>query len=127
MSMRTPRRISTGFTLIEVLIALTIVSVALAAIVRASSLTISNLGLLQQQSLAMLSAENRVAELRIAAGPMVPGTASTPCPQGGVRLVCRVETGAVADGLRNVTVDVYLAEENGQRLASLQTRLAEPR
>lgn len=51
-----------GFTLIEVLMALAIVSIALAAIVRASSLTITNLGLLEPQSLAMLSAENRLAD-----------------------------------------------------------------
>jgi general secretion pathway protein I len=128
MSMRAPRRfVMAGFTLIEVLMALTIVSIALAAIVRASSLTITNLGLLQQQSLAMLSAENRVAELRIAQGAMSPGTASSPCPQGGVALTCRVEIGALADGLRAVTVDVYLAEEDKRRLASLQTRLAQAR
>lgn len=114
-----------GFTLIEVLMALAIVSIALAAIVRASSLTITNLGLLEQQSLAMLSAENRLAELRIGQGPSVPGVVRSDCPQGGVRLVCRLETSAAIDGLRTVTVEVYLAEDGGRRLASLQTRTGE--
>lgn len=116
-----------GFTLIEVLMALAIVSIALAAIVRASSLTITNLGLLEQQSLAMLSAENRLAELRIGQGPSVPGVVRSDCPQGGVRLVCRLEIGASIDGLRTVTVEVYLAEDGGRRLASLQTRAGEGR
>lgn len=116
-----------GFTLIEVLMALAIVSIALAAIVRASSLTITNLGLLEQQSLAMLSAENRLAELRIGQGPSVPGVVRSDCPQGGVRLVCRLETSAAIDGLRTVTVEVYLAEDGGRRLASLQTRAGEGR
>lgn len=116
-----------GFTLIEVLMALAIVSIALAAIVRASSLTITNLGLLEQQSLAMLSAENRLAELRIGQGPSVPGVVRSDCPQGGVRLVCRLETSAAIDGLRTVTVEVYLAEDGGRRLASLQTRAGETR
>lgn len=116
-----------GFTLIEVLMALTIVSIALAAIVRASSLTITNLGMLEQQSLAMLSAENSLAELRIGQGPAGPGVVRSPCPQGNVRLVCRLEAGATVDGLRLVTVDVYLADNADRRLASLQTRMPEGR
>jgi general secretion pathway protein I len=125
-----------GFTLIEVLMALAIVSIALAAIVRASSLTITNLGLLQQQSLAMLSAENRLAELRIGPPPATPGVLRSACPQGGMPLVCRTEIGVAAQGLRTVTVDVYGAEgaeagEGGKgserRLASLHTRVQEGR
>ncbi|UVH57839.1 type II secretion system minor pseudopilin GspI [Variovorax paradoxus] len=116
-----------GFTLIEVLIALAIVSIALAAIARASSLTITNLGLLEQQSLAMLSAENSLAELRIGQGPAGPGVVRSACPQGGLRLVCRLEAGAAVDGLRTVTVDVYLAENGDRRMASLQTRVQEGR
>lgn len=120
-------RRSHGFTLIEVLMALTIVSIALAAIVRASSLTITNLGLLQQQSLAMLSAENRLAELQMGQGPSTPGVTRSPCSQGGVRLVCQLELSPAVDGLRAATVDVYLAEEGGNRLATLRTRLQETR
>ncbi|MDQ0072487.1 general secretion pathway protein I [Variovorax boronicumulans] len=123
--MRARKINAAGFTLIEVLMALTIVSIALAAIVRASSLTITNLGLLEQQSLAMLSAENSLAELRIGRGPTGPGVVRGPCPQGGVRLVCRLEAGAAVDGLRLVTVDVYLADDGDRRLASLQTRVLE--
>ncbi|MFH0129868.1 type II secretion system minor pseudopilin GspI [Variovorax sp. VaC1] len=126
-SSSTPSRGSRGFTLIEVLMALTIVSIALAAIVRASSLTITNLGLLQQQSLAMLSAENLLAELKIGQGPNTPGVIRSPCPQGGVRLVCRLELSPAVDGMRAAAVDVYLAEEGGNRLASLRTRLQETR
>ncbi|SCX65614.1 general secretion pathway protein I [Variovorax sp. EL159] len=126
-SSSTPSRGSLGFTLIEVLMALTIVSIALAAIVRASSLTITNLGLLQQQSLAMLSAENLLAELKIGQGPNTPGVVRGPCPQGGVRLVCRLELSPAVDGMRAAAVDVYLAEEGGNRLASLRTRLQETR
>lgn len=121
--MNEPRLREAGFTLIEVLIALAIVSIALAAIVRASSLTITNLGLLEQQSLAMLSAENRLAELRIGQGAAAPGVVRSACPQGGLRLMCRTEAAAAADGLRTVTVDVYLAEDGERRLASLRTRV----
>jgi general secretion pathway protein I len=114
-----------GFTLIEVLMALVIVSIALTAIVRASSLTITNFGVLQQQTLAMLSAENSLAELRIGQVPSGPGVVRGACPQGGVNFICRLEAGAAVDGLRTVTVDVYLAESGDRRLASLRTRMQE--
>lgn len=126
-SLPIPRTGAKGFTLIEVLMALTIVSIALAAVVRASSLTITNLGMLEQQSLAMLSAENRLAELRMGQSPTGPGAVRNACSQGKVRLVCRLETSVAVDGLRNVTVDVYLAEDGDRRLASLQTRVPEAR
>lgn len=115
-----------GFTLIEILIALTIVSIALAAIVRASSLTIGNLGLLERQSLAMLSAGNVLAELQLGGAPAAPGVSRSDCPQGGVRFVCRLEVGAVVDGLRPVRVEVYAADNGDRLLATLHTRNAPP-
>jgi general secretion pathway protein I len=116
-------RAARGFTLIEVLMALAIVSIALAAIVRASSQSITNLGLLEKQSLAMLSAENRMAELRIGAVPAALGVVRSACPQAGVALVCRLEVGVAAGGLRSAGVDVYLPGED-RALASLRTRVA---
>lgn len=115
-----------GFTLIEILIALTIVSIALAAIVRASSLTIGNLGLLERQSLAMLSAGNQLAELQLGGAPSTPGVSRSECPQGGIRFVCRLEIGTVVDGLRPVRVQVYAADDEDRLLATLHTRSAPP-
>lgn len=37
--------------------------------------------------------------------------------------MCRTEAGIAVDGLRTVTVDVYLAEDGERRLASLRTRV----
>ncbi|WP_167481098.1 type II secretion system minor pseudopilin GspI [Acidovorax cavernicola] len=115
-----------GFTLIEILIALTIVSIALAAIVRASSLTIGNLGLLERQSLAMLSAGNVLAELQLGGSPAAPGVSRSDCPQGGIRFVCWLEVGAVVDGLRPVRVEVHAADDGDRLLATLHTRSASP-
>lgn len=42
------------------------------------------------------------------------GVVRSDCPRGGVRLVCRLETSAAIDGLRTVTVEVYLAEDGGR-------------
>lgn len=113
-----------GFTLIEVLVALAIISVALAAFVRMTSQTTTNLGHLEQRSLAMLSAENSLAELRIGTLPSA-GILAVDCPQADQRFVCRVQIGPVQQGVRHITVDVYLGRDNTHSLASVQTRLPE--
>ncbi|WP_369326259.1 type II secretion system minor pseudopilin GspI [Alcaligenes nematophilus] len=113
-----------GFTLIEVLIALAIISVALAAFVRITSQTTTNLGHLEQRSLAMLSAENSVAELKIGILP-APGIQAVDCPQADQSFICRVQIGPAQHGTRPVSVEVYPGRDNDRRLVSLQTRLPE--
>ncbi|CAB3647146.1 type II secretion system minor pseudopilin GspI [Achromobacter pestifer] len=115
-----------GFTLIEVLIALAIISIALAAFVRLTSQTATNQGLLEQRSLAMLSAESSLAELQIGTLPSA-GLQQIPCPQADQPFVCRVQIGPSQQGVRSVSVDVYLGRNSDQRLASLQSRLLERR
>ena len=53
-----------GFSLLEVLIALTIVSVALAAVVRVLGVASNNARGMQQSSLAMLAADNLKSPVR---------------------------------------------------------------
>ncbi|MGJ7573597.1 type II secretion system minor pseudopilin GspI [Variovorax sp. RB2P76] len=120
-----PRRPS-GFTLIEVLIALAIISIALAAFVRLTSQTATNLGKVEQKSLAMLSAQNSLAELQIDSLPS-PGLRQVACPQADQAFVCRVQIGPSQEGMRVVAVDVYLGRDSDQRLANLQSRLPERR
>lgn len=115
-----------GFTLIEVMVALAIISVALAAFVRLTSQTATNLGLLEQRSLAMLSAENSLAELQLSALPAA-GVRQVECPQADQPFICRVQIGPSEQGLRPVAVDVYPGRDSSQRLAGLQTRLPERR
>ncbi|SEC10662.1 type II secretion system protein I [Pseudomonas marginalis] len=54
-----------GFTLIEVLVALAIIAVAMAAAVRVAGLMTQSNGLLRDRSMALLSAQGRLAELRL--------------------------------------------------------------
>ena len=116
-----------GFTLVEVLVALAIISIALAAFVRLTSQTASNLGEVEQRSLALLSAQNSMAELRIGTPP-APGLRLVTCPQADKPFICRVQIGpTLSDGARAVSVDVYLGADSDRRLASLQSRLTERR
>jgi len=54
-----------GFTLIEVIVALTIIAVALAAIISAASATVRNAAGLQERTFAHWVAMNKLAELQI--------------------------------------------------------------
>lgn len=114
----------TGFTLIEVLIALAIVSVALAAFVRVTSQTATNMTHIEQQTLAMLSAQNSLNEVRMT--PLPPsGIHQAECPQGDQEFICRLQVGPLQQGMRSVSIDVYLSQNSDRQLASLQTWLPE--
>jgi general secretion pathway protein I len=58
-----PIRISAGFTLLEVLVALAIISIALAAAVRASGVSVDSSAQVRERLLAMWVAQNRLADL----------------------------------------------------------------
>lgn len=110
----------TGFTLIEVLVALAIVSIALAASMRALGVSASGSQSMQERSLALQAAENKLAELRLLRTFPAPGRKTEPCPQGPLALVCEQQFQTTANGnFRLATVRVrlnqgpVLAELNG--------------
>ncbi|WP_374692776.1 MULTISPECIES: type II secretion system minor pseudopilin GspI [unclassified Burkholderia] len=83
-----------GFTMIEVLVALAIIAVALAASIRAVGTMATNASDLHRRLLAGWSADNALAQLRLThAWPEV-GEQSFDCSQGNLQLVCtqRVST-----------------------------------
>ncbi|MDH5326753.1 MAG: type II secretion system minor pseudopilin GspI [Gammaproteobacteria bacterium] len=65
MSRISQQRRSKGFTLVEVLIALTIIAVALAAIITTVSATVRNYGFLQEKTFAHWVAMNKMAEIQM--------------------------------------------------------------
>ena len=77
-----------GFTLLEILIALAIVSVALAAVMRTTGMLTTNNGVLRDRALALMSAQNRLVELQLAPPVATVSRDRAPCPQGGLALVC---------------------------------------
>ncbi|NIE73434.1 type II secretion system protein GspI [Pantoea sp. Tr-811] len=114
-----------GFTLIEVLVALTIIAVAMAAAVRATGLMTQGNGLLRDKSLALLAAQSRLAELRLE-GTARPGVRLYPCDQGRLQLRCEQRIVAGPGGLAQVTVQVFEAGREGSALARLQSVLPSP-
>lgn len=77
-----------GFTLVEVLVALTIVSVALMASLRAVGVLAQGGEELRARTLAQWSAENRLAQMRVQREFPTLGTNRYDCAQGVVALEC---------------------------------------
>ncbi|MBB5214193.1 type II secretion system minor pseudopilin GspI [Parapusillimonas granuli] len=112
-----------GFTLLEILVALAIVAIALAATLRALGVSAGGAQAMQQRSLALQAAENRLAELRLLRAFPNPGRQVEPCPQGPLALVCEQEFQTTVNGnFRLATVRARLAQ--GPVLAELNGLLS---
>jgi len=109
-----------GFTLVEVLVALAIVSIALLAALRASGQGTNAARELRLRMLAGWVAENRLAEHR-ARGDWLPlGIARGTQSQGGVELAWREEVIATPNSaFRRVDVFVTAPAEESRPLARL--------
>jgi general secretion pathway protein I len=115
-----------AFTLIEILIALAILAVALAATSRAAALATDGTLETRQRLLATWAAENRVAELR--ARRIFPPTAASrlTTEQGGLALVVdETVTETPNPTIRRVDLAVSPARDNGRVLARLTAYVAQ--
>jgi general secretion pathway protein I len=111
-----------GFTLIEVLVALAIIAVAMAAAVRVAGLMTQSNGLLRDKSMAMLAAQSRLAELQLSSGKK-----TFACDQGRLKLRCEQTLSNSPDSqLVQVDVQVRDASREAPPLARLATTLARP-
>jgi len=78
-----------GFTLLEVLVALTIIAVALTAAMRGAIALTGNAREVDLRVYATLIAQNQLLELRLAQSQGPPADAEFDCEQGGVMFHCR--------------------------------------
>ncbi|QDG60086.1 type II secretion system minor pseudopilin GspI [Pseudomonas sp. NIBRBAC000502773] len=115
------RRKEQGFTLIEVLVALAIIAVAMAAAIRVAGLMTQGDGLLRDKSMGLLAAQSRLAELRLE-GHLRDGTKTFSCDQGRLKLRC--EQTISRDGrLFQVNVQVLDASREAPPLARVETQV----
>ncbi len=119
-------RRSGGFTLVEVLIAMTIAAVALMAAIRATTSLAVNGAELRARTLAQWSAENRLAQIRVAREWPNLGRRQFDCSQGGIALLCREDVFSTPNPLfRRVEISVFdeRASFRFARLVGFSTRL----
>ncbi|WP_395602663.1 type II secretion system minor pseudopilin GspI [Pseudomonas sp. A1230] len=123
--MRAPSRES-GFTLIEVLVALAIIAVAMSAAVRVAGLMTQSNGVLRDRSIALIAGQSRMAELRLE-GRLPVGMKAVECDQGRLLLRCEQVIGAAQNGrLLKVGIQVFDRNQDAPPLAKLETLLAHP-
>lgn len=109
-----------GFTLIEVLVALAIVSIALLAALRAAGQGTNNLGELRSRLLAGWVAENLLAEQRARRDWLSLGIQRGTARQGGLDFAWREEVIDTPNpSFRRVDVRVFATAEESHSLAHL--------
>jgi len=109
-----------GFTLVEVLVALAIVSIALLSALRAAGQGTNNVGELRSRLLAGWVAENLLAEHRARADWLPLGVQRGSSREGGLDFAWREEVIATPNAaFRRVDVRVFATAEESHSLAHL--------
>lgn len=117
-----------GFTLIEMLVALAILAIALAATQRAVSGALGNAYELRQRLLASWVAENRLAELRASRALPALGEVAGEEEQGGITFHWRINVGSTPNAaIRRVEIRVLARTDDSHALSTLIGYLGERR
>ncbi len=109
-----------GFTLVEVLVALAIISIALLSALRAAGQGTGNATELRMRLLAGWVAENRLAEHSARSDWLSPGIQRGAAREAGVEFAWREEVSELPSPVfRRIDVFVYQAPESTRALAHL--------
>jgi general secretion pathway protein I len=123
----TCRKRESGFTLLEVLVALVIVGTALGAGLRAIGSLASNGAGLRSSMMATWSAENRLIQIRLGKEFPEVGKRSYACGQADLRLMCQEEVLVSPNPqLRRVEVSVVDMDNPNRRILKLVQLVLRP-
>jgi len=107
----------TGFTLLEMLVALSVFAIAALALARLDSFAIATAASLDERSMAILVARNEAALAATDPGPVVRGSTVSSVTNGGRRFQVR-RTVTPTDDRRLVRIDIVALEQgSGARSA----------
>jgi general secretion pathway protein I len=122
-SFRKFSQFNTGFTLLEVLVALVIVGTALGASLRAVASLTQNSSDLRTSMMATWSAENRLAQIRLAHEWPALGQRRFECPQAELQLTCEENVFTTPNPFfRRVEVSVLISQ-NGEDAQNSERRI----
>jgi len=117
---------SQGFTLLEVLVALAVLAVCMAAVARAAGSGVNHVEAMRERSLADWVAQNRLA-LHAARGDWLPvGTQNGEEAQAGRNFSWREEVSATPNpAMRRIVVSVFASNEPDHPLRQMTSYLVE--
>ncbi len=106
-----------GFTLLEVLVALVIIGVSLAAAMRGAFALTGTAEDTRFRLLGTMAAENRLLELRLLRQRLEVGQSTTDCDEAGVKFVCEQAIKSTPNPFfRRVELRVSRGTEAGRRV-----------
>jgi general secretion pathway protein I len=114
----TIRKTQRGFTLVEVLVALAIASIALIAALKATESLIQSSQEIKLRTFAQWSAENRLSQIRVTNEFPNVGKRNFDCPQGNLKLACTEDIFQTPNASFR-RVEVSVADADGRRVAKL--------
>lgn len=121
------RQRAAGFTLVEILVALAILAIAVAAVVTAVSANVRNAAYLRDRTLAHWVVMNKVAEMQVSGDWPAPGTKHGESLMAAQEWSWQVAVSATDDpDVRRLDVDVYADREHKDELASMVAYLGRP-
>lgn len=127
MSSRTAKREQSGFTLIEVMVALTIAALGLSAVITTVSRSIDNSNRFRNQTLATYIGLNVVSEIRLSGEfPKVRETSDDLEYAGRNWVWVARVTDTDVEALRRIDVDVAFADTPDQRVHTVTGFVGQP-
>ena len=112
------RRNSAGFTLLEVLVAVAVLALAMAAIISAGAQSASQAAYLREKTLALWVAHNRLTEIELQPVWPTVGDSNDDVDMGGIRWRWRVNVKETADdSVRRVDIDVVKSAQPDAKAA----------
>jgi general secretion pathway protein I len=117
-----------GFTLLETLVALAILAIALAAVMRATGAGTNHAEAMRMRVLADWVAQNRLAQHAARGDFLPPGIQNGEETQAGIRLLWKEDIGATPNpSFRRIEVSVYSPEDPEYALRRLSGFLVQQR
>jgi len=116
-----------GFTLIEVMVALAIIAIALASLIKASGTHTNSAGYLKSKTLAHYVAMNEVVQLQVKKTWPDLGSSDKSTEMAGMEWFWTREVEKTrSDNIRGVSFTVYLDENKTRNLAQIKAFITNP-